>query len=119
MFHRTWPGFFGIFFLFAACGFVFAQRPDDTPQWLWFPEGEPLVSAPSATRFFRKTFSLPKSTDEARLELTADNHFRVWLNGQFVGQGDAWQQLYSFDVSRGLKPGTNLLAVEARNDGGA
>ena len=96
-------------------------RPAAPPQWIWFNEGDPLQSAPAETRYFRRTFTLDparKVIDKARLEITADNTFTVWLNGAQIGSGDQWQQLYRFDVRKQLRPGKNVLAVEAGNQGG-
>ena len=59
-----------------------------------------------------------KIIDRATLQITADNAFTVWLNGAEVGSGERWEQLYRFDVRKQLRPGKNVLAVEARNQGG-
>ena len=99
---------------------VQARRVPDA-NWIWFNEGDPLRDAPAATRYFRRTFPLKRSDAKgytAHLEITADNAFTVWLNGAEVGSGDRWEQLYRFDVAKHLRDGPNVLAVEARNDGG-
>src|SRR5262249_36267911 len=54
----------------------------------------------------------------ASLEITADNRFTVWLNGNQVGEGDEWKQLYKFDVTKFVTPGKNVLAVAAHNTDG-
>jgi putative heme-binding domain-containing protein len=87
-------------------------------QWIWFNEGNPLADAPAETRFFRRVFTLTKAPTEASLEITADNHFIVWLNGTRLGQGDNWAHLNRYKVSKHLAAGKNVLAVEAKNDGG-
>src|SRR2546421_580100 len=104
---------------------LFAWRPwqvrGQAPKpmnWIWYDEGNPLASAPAETRYFRRVFSLAKAPTEATLEITADNRFVVWLNGARVGQGDTWQNLSNYKVARHLVAGRNILAVEAKNDGG-
>src|SRR5436305_5156930 len=91
-------------------------------QWIWFDEGDPLSDAPAATRYFRRTLTIdrpgPRVVTEAQIDITADNAFTIWVNGVSVGSGDRWEQLYRFDVRKYLRPGKNLLAIEARNDGG-
>src|SRR5438128_4469353 len=89
-----------------------------TPNWIWFDEGDPVSSAPAETRYFRHVFTVEQLPAKADLDITADNAFIVWVNGVRVGSGDQWQQLYRFDVRKHLKQGKNLLAVEARNEGG-
>lgn len=98
-------------------------KAGDEVQWIWFNEGNPAAEAPTATRYFRRTFEVQtanerKPVDEAGLQITADNAFTVWVNGAEVGKGDDWGRVYRFDVKRHLVRGKNVVAVEARNDGG-
>ncbi|HTI98074.1 MAG TPA: family 78 glycoside hydrolase catalytic domain [Dongiaceae bacterium] len=88
-------------------------------QWIWFPEGNPAQSAPVATRYFRRVFELPASLGKqsAIMTITADDQFELYVNGQLAGKGDGWGSPQQFDVASLLRPGTNLLAVVARNVG--
>jgi len=86
--------------------------------WIWFPEaGNPAENAPVATRWFRRAFKVPsgKTVAHAVIRLTADDRFVLYVNGQRLGEGANWKQAYSFDVTAALKPGGNVLAVEAAN----
>src|SRR5262245_57913554 len=80
-------------------------------QWIWFDEGDPGKSAPGETRYFRKVFMIDrpvqKVVDEATLDITADNEFIVWVNGQEVGKGDKWERVYRFDVQKLMVHGQN------------
>ena len=86
--------------------------------WIWFPEGD---APPAGERFFRRTFELPAGANVkgTRLNITADDQFVLFVNGVEVGKSsgatDAWKQPMAFDVARHLKPGTNVIAVAARN----
>ncbi len=42
----------------------------------------------------------------------------VYVNGRNVGHTTDWSVPYSFDVTKELHPGTNVVAVVVRNDGG-
>ena len=88
-------------------------------QWIWFPEGNPAVSAPVCTRYFRRVFALPAKAAmrAATIEITADDQFNLFVNGQAAGQGDGWGSPRKIAVGAFLKPGKNVLAVEARNVG--
>lgn len=97
---------------------VLAQQSSPLPQWIWFKEGDPLSNAPAETRYFRKTFTVEQPVSAAKLEITADNAFTVWLNGQRVGSAAEWQALHAFDVKAQMVQGMNVLAVEAENQGG-
>lgn len=87
--------------------------------WIWFPEGNPAESAPVATRYFRRVFELPvnQAVSAATIEITVDDQFDLFINGQAAGTGDGWGTPKKIAVGDFLKPGKNLLAVEARNVG--
>jgi len=89
--------------------------------WIWFPEGNPTVSAPVATRWFRKVFTVPAgvSVTQAIATMTADNSFTLYVNGQVALVGHTWQQYYQADLSAFLVNGTNVLAIAAVNGGTA
>lgn len=91
--------------------------------WVWFPdEGDPLAHAPGGTRFFRKTFELPKApTSSAVLNVVCDDSFTVWLSGKEVGKGSFLpnrRQVFSFNVTVDLEAGRNALAIEGTNRAG-
>ena len=98
-------------------------QSESSLQWIWYPEGNPLVNAPIATRYFRRSFSIDRPfanpTDEAILDITADDSFKVWFNGKLVGEGTSWHKVSRFDVNKLTLPGKNVIAVEARNNGSA
>jgi hypothetical protein len=84
-------------------------------RWIWYPEGNPAVSAPPGKRYFRQLFAVDGEVKSAQLAMTADNEFTVSINGRLVGSGDTHTRLFTFDVSSVLKQGKNLVAVEAVN----
>ncbi len=94
-------------------------------RWIWYPEGNPAAEAPRAERHFRRGFVLPAQARirQATLRMSADDQFEVFLNGQAAGrssgQKDAWRALTVLDVTRHLRPGSNLLAVAVTNQGSA
>jgi putative heme-binding domain-containing protein len=104
--------------LFAGPPRPVLAQGDIKAQWIWFDEGDPLSNAPAETRYFRKAFEISRPVTEATLRLTADNSYRVWINGALVGQGNSWMQLDRYDVKKRLVPGKNVVAVEAHNEGG-
>ena len=90
-------------------------KGDDTPSWIWYPEGAPAAGAPVAARFFRLRFDLPAAVKSASLHVAADDHCEVYLNAARVGTNDTWRVAAAFPVARLLKPGRNVLAVRAEN----
>ncbi len=89
--------------------------------WIWYPEGNPAVSAPVGTRYFRKTF--PVRSDSAltgaTLLVTADNSYTAYINGTQVSQGQDYTTIVPIGVTSQLQTGTNLLAIAAANSGSA
>jgi transposase len=97
---------------------AFGDTPLKTAVWIWYPEGNPAVDAPAATRFFRRSFVLPEGNkvERAFLRLSADDQFTARMNGVRLGGGEDWHSAKQFnDIARFLKPGTNDLAITAVN----
>ncbi len=86
-------------------------------KWIWFPEGNPLQSAPQGNRFFRTTFDVPagKAIKQAGLIALADNEYAANLNGKEVGTGSGWASLVPTEVTAQVKPGRNTLAIRVYN----
>jgi alpha-L-rhamnosidase len=89
--------------------------------WIWYPEGDPANSVPAGTRAFRRTFDLPAGVriSAAELQVTADDYFTVYVNGvpaaHSPATAEAWRTASTVDISAELRPGANVIAVEAVN----
>ena len=84
------------------------------PQWIWAPgnvEDKPV--------FFRHSFDLKDVPPETRLQLTCDNLAEVFINGTAIGKVAEWQEPLTAKIGPHLKPGRNVIAVKAKNEGGA
>jgi hypothetical protein len=100
-----------------------AAAPSETParlgaaNWIWFKEGKPAAAAPTGKRYFRRLLNVEDLAGlaSARMVVTADNEFVLWVNGAQVGSGNDFSHTYVLDCTRRLKAGTNLLAVAAVN----
>jgi alpha-L-rhamnosidase len=71
---------------------------------------------------FRKSFELATIPSEFIIHVSADNRYRLFVNGQAVcfgpARGDLAHWFYeSIDISKFLKPGKNLLSAEVWNFG--
>ena len=89
---------------------------EELGNWVWTPT-ENYVG----TVRFRGELEIPAGAKlkNARLTITADDSFTVWLNGEKIGNGDSWAQVRQFNVAGKLRDGKNFLAVEVTNAGGA
>ena len=93
-------------------------RAQTTPEWIWHPNNG-AKPADQEVRYFRKTFTLDGAARRGTLAVSADNKFTAYVNGTKVGSGDEWKDFPKFDIKANLKPGVNVVAIEARNDGGS
>ncbi|HET7625047.1 MAG TPA: glycoside hydrolase family 2 TIM barrel-domain containing protein, partial [Verrucomicrobiae bacterium] len=63
----------------------------------------------------RREFEVPKDWNGRHVFLTFDgvnSFFDLWINGEKVGMGKDSRTPVEFDITKFLKPGKNLLAVE-------
>ena len=95
----------------------------DGTQWIWFATEPPVAIAqmPPGSGYFRAGLAIPEKTRIATAELiiTADNLYTVYLNGKLAGESatdpNLWNRPKRFAVSGLLRPGWNIVAVEAVN----
>ena len=94
-------------------------NPLTDAKWIWHNEGNPAAAAPVGTRYFRRTVVLDAArvVESARVAMTADNTFEVFINGRSAGTGDNFHRLYETEVAELLRPGENVLTVTAGNGG--
>lgn len=81
--------------------------------WIWTKD-----TADNQSCQLWKAFEIPSSTNVivARLRMTVDNTYTLFLDGREVGRGADWRSLTEYDLSLVLDPGIHVLAVEAYND---
>ncbi len=83
-------------------------------RWIWGP----VEMGVNGEVGFRRVFTLTARPAAARLRVTADDGYTAWINGREIGRGDQWTRVQDHDVASALSPGTNVLAISARNQGG-
>ncbi len=87
-------------------------------RWIWFPEGKSATRAPEGTRYFRAAVALPAETPFtcAHFIVNADDSCTPFFNGvQLRKKGSGWTDFETYDVTRLLRAGRNVLAVEVKN----
>lgn len=72
---------------------------------------------------YRRTFEVPASWDGREVYISfdgVDSFFYLWINGQYVGFSKNSRNAARFDITRFVKKGQNLVAVEVyRNSDGS
>lgn len=84
------------------------------PSWIWLSgearDGEAVD--------FRTAFDVDGEVDSALLRVSCDNAAVVLLNGEKVAEANDWESPVRVSVTDKLKPGRNMLVVQARNRDG-
>ncbi|MCL2330605.1 MAG: family 78 glycoside hydrolase catalytic domain, partial [Phycisphaerae bacterium] len=87
--------------------------------WIWPADAQGAVNY----HFWaRRTFELDHEPTKAKLFISAQTEYHLYVNGQFITRGPtpcdpAWQSYDTHDVTRLLKVGKNVIAVAAMNEG--
>jgi signal transduction histidine kinase len=81
--------------------------------WMW----DKVTFNKQTVRFWNR-FEVPKAHPVIRAELriAADNAYKVWLDGQELGNGSDWRTLSIYHLEGALDSGPHVLAVEGFND---
>lgn len=82
-------------------------------RWVWKD-----TTADKQTCRLWRSFTIPDGAviSRATLYITVDNGFRLYLDGEDIGQGSDWRCISIFDLTWLLKPGEHVLAIEGFND---
>ncbi len=95
------------------------NHPLSRAKWLW-PQGE--IYLENCFAQFRYDFDMQAIPERAPLFITADQSYRLYVNGVYVCRGPArgYQSHWPFDevdIAGHLHTGHNFIAVEAYNPG--
>jgi len=86
--------------------------------WIWAAD---TYNKDHCSAYLRRSFDLPVAPDavtEARVQVTADDMYQLWVNGQPVtstSDTDGWRTPEMIDLKPYLVAGRNVLAVEAKD----
>ena len=129
MIRNRWQkqGFLKLVLITAICSMTVSAEiiPSDFggAKWIWYSPGEKFVlnEVPLEYCYLRGTLKLPDYAQvvKAGVIITADNVFKLYVNGKLVGQSsaesNAWSSPRHFDVTKVVVPGRNVICAEAIN----
>ncbi len=106
-------------FLFYLLSGSFAGEINWKAQWIMHPTSNPQEHA---VIIFRRQFTLSEKPGSFVIHLSADNHYRLFVNGIYVLRGPARGDLSHWfyetvDIAQYLHQGKNTLAAEVVNWG--
>ena len=89
----------------------------DEAKWIWTSVDAANAASPGSAAFFRKPVNL-KVSATSEIQITADDRFELFINGQSVGTGRG-DRMATFDTTRLMRVGRNVIAVRVDNVDGA
>ncbi|MBC8004159.1 MAG: hypothetical protein H7X84_01695 [Verrucomicrobia bacterium] len=98
---------------------IFAEDVKWTAHWIMHPTVQPQDHA---MILFRKSFELPAKPAKFVVHVSADNHYRLFVNGRYItrgpARGDISHWFYeTLDLAEHLQAGKNVIAAEVVNWG--
>ncbi len=90
----------------------------DEANWIWATDSSmdrPIE--PGTTCLFRKPLNL-RVQSEARIEITADDNYELYINGRLIGRGGSPSEVDEYDVSKHMVVGRNIVGVRVVNTHG-
>jgi alpha-L-rhamnosidase len=102
----------------APDGAISEAQPFAGASWIW-SAAEDALRAAEGTRSFERRFTLGNVPAKARMTLTADDHFTLFVNGREVRRSevvtDGWRNPVTVDLAPYLRSGENVIRVDAVN----
>lgn len=88
-------------------------EPEDQAlhSFMWHPAG----ANTGKPVYFRRSVYLPGQVTEALVNVCADDQFMLYVNGRGMVQSKQAHQDSGYDLAPYLKPGDNVIAVQARD----
>ena len=93
--------------IYKNIGYAWATTFDSHPPYIGETE--------NYTGSYRRVFSLPEGWLGQQVVLhvgSATSNLKVWVNGRYVGYSEDSKMAAEFDVTKYLKPGRNLVAMQ-------
>ena len=105
--------------VFTIVTSIFAEDVKWTAHWIMHPTVQPQDHA---MILFRKSFDLPAKPAKFVVHVSADNHYRLFVNGKYItrgpARGDISHWFYeTLDLAEYLQAGKNVIAAEVVNWG--
>ena len=96
-----------------------SKSADWDGRWVWYLEN-PTKEAVEQYRYFRYTFTLNEEAEYAPFQLTVDDKYAFYLNGELIDEnwdagGDSWADVASYDLTDKVKKGENIIALKCYN----
>ena len=84
--------------------------------WICEKKADITLREKNRHTLYRKTFTVNCADAQYTLKITADDYYKLYINGNFVGQGPAPSYYFAYnfneyDISKYINEGINVIAV--------
>lgn len=110
--------FFHLVALAAVASLAGAAEPWTGANWIWDDPQASSDAQGNDPRYIRHAFELPTAAKKATVQISVDNSYELFVNGKKIGSDGNWNEAETYDVTKQLQKGKNVLAVKAQNAGG-
>jgi signal transduction histidine kinase len=88
------------------------EATNNLGDWIWAAK-----TFDSQTCRLWRSFEIPATSTvtRARLRMTVDNEYILYLDGRELGRGAEWRELYDYNLTPLISPGRHIFAVKAFN----
>ncbi|MBI1371706.1 MAG: DUF1549 domain-containing protein [Phycisphaera sp.] len=83
-------------------------------RWVWSHD-QAAKADPGGRIYLRRTIKLDRKPDTAAAVITCDNEFVLYVNGKRVAASEDWQTPTRVNLTKLLRKGDNVIAIEAAN----
>ncbi len=99
---------------------IYFEDPYIKSEWIWTSN----INNPINPHYFRKIFEINQPIEKAIIQGIACNHMKIYINNEFVGDVLSRYSMSilpivlrvkTFDITKNLKQGKNIIAIEAYN----
>jgi hypothetical protein len=97
------------------------EHPLAEAKHVWAEGAVRQGEANTGTTCYRRAFTIKSLRDVSQALLTfhADDLLQIWINGRELFTGGAWNVINRMSIDASLQLGTNVIAIQAINEGGA
>ena len=93
-------------------------EPEWTAQWISLADAD---AEAAGMYLFRKSFNLDATPQEFKIRISADNRYKLFVNGKLVSVGPNWGDIKHWnyqvvDITAQIKLGENQLAIQVWNE---
>lgn len=82
--------------------------------WIW---DRSTSRSQGSSAWLEKRFTLDKLPENGKLLAGSDDHCAIYINGRYVGSHSSWNAIKTFEITKFLKTGENVVLINVSDSG--